>query len=116
MGDTSERLVDFAGFVVRLTRDDNGIYAKEYYSKQLIRSSGSAALNYVEAIAAGFAREKAHRLSIALRELREFSNNLRIQVRAGLSTSKQADELLDESIQLCKILNAVLKNHTARQT
>jgi len=84
-------------------------YASKYYAEQLIRSSGSAALNYGEFAGAFSIKDRANKLRIAFKEMKECHNNLRIQAKASLLKASQ-DHLIDESLQLCKILSTIIKN------
>ena len=55
-----------------------------------------------------------HKLKIALKELNETSVWLRMACRGELMKAERLNELLDENLQLCRILNASVK--TAKQT
>ena len=44
-----DRLIDFAVFIINLSGHINSNYSGNYYGNQLIKSSGSPALNYGEA-------------------------------------------------------------------
>ncbi|WP_194851224.1 four helix bundle protein [Nonlabens antarcticus] len=107
--DVEERLIEFAAQVTIEFNFPLKNYASKYYAEQLIRSSGSAALNYGEFAGASSAKDRANKLRIAFKEMKECHNNIRIQHRANLLKEKQAD-LIDESLQLCKILSTIIKN------
>ncbi|MFT6799012.1 MAG: four helix bundle protein [Nonlabens sp.] len=85
------------------------IYASKYYAEQLIRSFGSAALNYGEFAGAGTSKDKINKLRICLKELKECKNNLRIQLKANLLKNDETN-LVYESLQLSKIVATIIKN------
>jgi four helix bundle protein len=77
----------------------------------VIRSSGSVGANYIEANEALTKKEFRKAVKIALREARESRHWLRL-----LDTNDEEDleseraVLIDESVQLVKILGAILRN------
>jgi four helix bundle protein len=76
--------------------------------KQLIRSSGSVAANYMEANEAISRKDFVLRIKICRKEARESHMWLRL-IREGVDTTQHAplDFLIDESLQLVKIFNAI---------
>lgn len=107
--DVEERLIKFAADVVMNFNFPLKNYASKYYAEQLIRSSGSAALNYGEFSGASSIKDRTYKLRIAFKEMKECHNNLRIQLKAALLKRNQ-EQLIDEALQLCKILSAIIKN------
>ena len=107
--DVEDRLILFAADVVRNFDFPIKTYASKYYAEQLIRSSGSAALNYVEFAGAGTSKDRINKLRICLKELKECKNNLRIQLKADLLKPDQQN-LVDEALQLSKIVATIIKN------
>jgi four helix bundle protein len=71
---------------------------------QLIRSGTSAAPNYEEARAAESREDFIHKLSVALKELRESRLWLRLIIKANLLRAELVEPLLLESEELCKII------------
>jgi four helix bundle protein len=77
-------------------------YMSEHLSKQIIRSSTSAALNYGEAQAAESKNDFIHKISIVLKELRETQISLNLlsgsisegQEQAMESCQKECNELV----------------------
>ena len=77
-------------------------YMAEHLSKQIIRSSTSAALNYGEAQAAESRSDFIHKISIVLKELRETQISLNLlsgsvnsnQKEKMLACQKECDELI----------------------
>ena len=73
-----DRLVRFAGECIFFTRNLNKSYENEYYKNQLIRSSGSASLNYGEAQGTITDRDFIFKLTLVVKELKESRNSLKI--------------------------------------
>lgn len=108
--DLSDRLENFAANII-LNYDKKPLtYAGDYLAKQLIRSSCSSALNYGEALGASTNKDKANKLSICLKELRECLRNLNIQAKAGLSKAENLMFLKGENDQLIRIIVTRIKN------
>jgi len=82
--DLEERLIHFAVEIIKACNKLDGSYASQHLSKQLIRSSTSAALNYGEAQSAESAKDFLHKMKLSLKELRESLVNLKIQQGAEL--------------------------------
>ncbi len=80
--DLEDRLVEFAAkiilFIKALPKDTVG----QYYGGQLLRSSGSAALNFGEAQGTKTNKDYISKASIALKELKETRVNLKILTKA----------------------------------
>jgi len=84
--DLEDRLVKFAVDIVNITRKaDWNDYASRYYQQQIIRSSGSVALNFGEFLGASSQKDKLNKLNIAHKEIKECRNNLLIQIGAQLN-------------------------------
>lgn len=83
----------------------------ENLTKQIIRSSSSAALNYGEAQTAESRRDYAHKLSIVLKELKETKVNLKI-IRS-ISKNDQIPNI-DEIIDKCDHLIAIFYKTVAK--
>jgi methylmalonyl-CoA/ethylmalonyl-CoA epimerase len=71
---------------------------------QLVRSGTSAPPNYDESGAAESRADFVHKLSVALKELRETRGWLRFIVKADLLSGAEMTGLVDEAEQLCRIL------------
>jgi four helix bundle protein len=100
----SERILDFA---VRSARLANALPLNRlgrHVAGQLIRSGTSAAPNYEEARAAESREDFIHKLSVALKELRESRLWLRLIIKANLLRAELVEPLLLESEELCKII------------
>ena len=113
--DILERLLDFAarvGLVVDALPDRR---LGRHIAGQLVRSGTSPAPNYSEGQAAESREDFCHKLSIALKEMRESHVWLKLIVKARLLPDSRLGELLDECDQLMRILaNSILtakRNH-----
>ncbi len=100
--DLEDRLVKLAVDVVKMTEGMPVSPAGRYYGGQVLRSTGSAALNYGEAQGGETHRDFTHKLKIVRKEIRESYLCVRIIAGAGLypkaevrvSISKEVSELL----------------------
>lgn len=102
--DLEERLIQFAVGIIKACNKLDGSYASQHLSKQLIRSSTSAALNYGEAQSAESAKDFLHKMKLCLKELRESLVNLKIQKGAEIMIDIQNFEgLLQENNELISI-------------
>ncbi len=109
--DLEERVIDFAVLIVDIVEEIKNNYAGNYYGNQLIRSSGSPALNYGEARSAESHKDFVHKMGICLKELRESYNCLKIIFRANLYIGDKQNilKVLDENNQLISIFVASIK-------
>jgi four helix bundle protein len=109
--DLEERIIDFAVSIIKIVEDVNNNYSGNYYGNQLIRSSGSPALNYGEARSAESHKDFVHKMGICLKELRESYNCLKIINRANLYNGNQNSigKVIDENNQLISIFVASIK-------
>lgn len=106
--DLEDRLISFAAEVIVVFDKPAKTYASKYYAEQLIRSSGSVSLNFSEFAGAGTEKDKINKLRISLKEIKECNNNLKIQLKAGLSNKDQLTKLQDEAEQIIRILVAII--------
>jgi len=80
-----------------------------------VRCGTSAPPNYDESGAAESREDFVHKLSVALKELRESRGWLRFIVKAGLLPKVKMEALVDEAEQLCRIFGkSVLTAKTSR--
>ena len=108
--DLEDRLVEFAANIVFLCKDLPSDMTGNYYGNQLLRSAGSAALNFGEAQGTNTVKDNIHKLSISLKELKESRVNLRILDKVSYGESSKRTHLLDEVEQLIKIVATIIKN------
>lgn len=78
------RLIENATEIVSLCKNCNFDDFTIHLSKQIVRSSSSAALNYGEAQSAETKKDFVHKLGVVLKELRETGINLRIIEKSGI--------------------------------
>ena len=69
--DLEERLIDFSVLILEITNEMENNYAANHLSKQIIRSSASASLNYGEAQSGESRKDFVNKMKIVLKELRE---------------------------------------------
>ena len=109
--DLEDRIIQFAIDVIMVTRKaDWNDYSLKYYQQQLIRSSGSVALNFGEFLGAKSARDKLNKLTLSHKEIKECQNNLKIQLGADLNDKQELEKLAQESLELIKILRAIINS------
>ena len=106
-----ERVIDFAVFIIDIVKEVKNDFVGNYYGNQLIRSSGSPALNYGEARSAESHKDFVHKMGVCLKELRESHNCLRIINKAKLYNGNQdkIEKAIDENNQLIAIFVASIK-------
>ena len=79
------------------------------YGKQLIRSSGSQAANYIEANEALSKKDFGHRIRICRKETKESCLWLRLcDINDNQVLTKEKDELTKEATELRKIFTSIL--------
>ena len=108
--DLEERMVGLAANLALFYQDLPKDAIGSYYGDQLIRSGGSAALNFGEVQGANSDKDYINKASLCLKELKESRVNLKILRRLTYGNSTRRDELLDEIEQLIKITATLIKN------
>ena len=113
--DLDDRCVAFGAGVVKFTEHMPKTVAGTHLAKQLLRSGTSPALHYGEVQSAESYADFIHKMKVALKELRESRNNLRIQRQAGMATANGA--LLEVLLKECNSLIAIFSKSgkTAQQ-
>ncbi len=106
--DLEDRTFDFANNCKEfLKRVDKSIHNIEYY-KQLIRSSGSVAANFIEANESFSRNDFSHRIKIRRKEAKESRLWLGlIDINGQLEA--QRTSLIQEATELMKIFGAILE-------
>jgi four helix bundle protein len=102
--DLAERLLEFAARIGKVVDALPGTRLGRHIAGQLIRCGTAPAPNYEEGRAAESRADFIHKLSIALKELRESRYWLRLIVKSELLTERKMSGVLDEATQLCRIL------------
>jgi four helix bundle protein len=105
-----DRLVRFAGECIIFVRQLEKKFELEYYKNQLIRSSGSAALNYGEAQGTITDKDFIFKASLSVKELKESRNSLKIldYIQEGIEINRK--NLLDEVEELIAIASKMINN------
>jgi len=105
-----DRLVQFAGEIIlfcsKLPNNNPG----RYYSDQMIRSSGSSALNYGEAQGTVTDKDFINKMSIVLKELKETKVSLKILDYVKFGDESKRKSLLQESKELASISATMILN------
>ncbi len=112
--DLEDRTYEFArrcrDFVEKLPKT----IANIEYGKQLVRSSGSQAANYIEANESLSKKDFTHRIMICRKETKESFLWLRLCDCGGnQSIHQEQQELIQESVELRKIFNSILEKSQA---
>lgn len=109
--DIEERCVVFAAAVVKHTDNMPNTRAGNHLAGQLLRSGTAPALHYGEVQGAESPSDFIHKMSVALKELRESQSNLRVQVLAGMMDMNNTDHawLIKECGELVAIFTASVK-------
>jgi len=108
--DLEERTREFAKNIRIFIKQLPRITANFEDSKQLIRSSGSVAANYIEANEALSKKDFQHRIKISRKEAKEsilWLELMDVSRESDLLNKQQA--LIDEATQLMKIFSAIMR-------
>ena len=100
------RLVEFAVRIIKLSDSLPKTPAGRHVANQILRSGTSPASNYSEARAAESNADFLHKLGIVSKELNETSVWLKIINKSGLVSSALMAKIIDETIQLSKIVTS----------
>ena len=112
--DIEERLINFAARVVKLCTGMPKAQASRHIAAQLLRSGTAPAAHYAEARGAESKNDFIHKLKICLKELNETRVWLKIIVRSELIQETRLQNVIAESDELCRIINASIKTTRAR--
>lgn len=105
-----DRLVRFAGECIFFTRNLDKNYENEYYKNQLIRSSGSAALNFGEAQGTNTGKDFIFKVGLSVKELKESRNSLKILNYIQEGDKNVRNLLLNEVEELIAIASKMIIN------
>ena len=103
-GELTDRLLEFAARVGKVVDALPDTRLGRHVAGQLVRSGTSPAPNYDEGCAAESPADFAHKLNVALKEMRESRVWIRLIIKAKLLKETTLADLLDEANQLCNIL------------
>lgn len=102
--DLEERLLDYGASIITLTRDLPSGYAERHISNQFLRSGSAPLAHHGEAQGAESPADFVHKMSIALKELRESHRWLRLIDRSKIEVApEQLANLLNKTDQLIRI-------------
>ncbi len=108
--DLEERTYQFAKNVRLFIKNIPKTIANIEDGKQVIRSSGSVGANYIEANEALSKKDFAFRIKISRKEAKETIYWLRLIIETNeLSNNETGQQLHAESIELKKILSAIIE-------
>lgn len=103
--DLDERLLAYGAAVIKLVESLPPSIAGRRIGDQLLRSGTSVGANFEEAQGAESRSDFAHKLQIALKELRESCYWLRLLAKTEMLPQEMLADLIDESLQLRAILS-----------
>lgn len=108
--DLEERTYEFArrcrSFVKELPRT----LCNREDASQLVRASGSIGANYIEANEAISKKDFSHRIKISRKEAKESRYWLRlVDIKITPSLGKEREELIEEAVELMKILSSIMR-------
>ena len=110
----ANRLLKFATLVVRLCGQIPNTSAGNHVSEQLVGSGTSPGANYEEARGAQSLPDFIHKLSIALKELKESRYWLKVILEVPMLKSESVNPLLKECEELIAIIGKSVS--TARRS
>ena len=104
----SDRLWDFAARIGKVVDALPDTRLGRHVAGQLVRCGTSSAPNYEEACAGESRADFTHKISIALKELRETRGWLKFIIKTRMLPAKRIEALLDECEQLGRIIGQSL--------
>lgn len=108
--DLENRTYKFAKISQDFVRELPKTIANLEYGKQLIRSSGSQAANYIEANEALSRKDFAHRIKICLKEVKEARLWIKLcELKIDSPLKKKQKEMIQEATELIKIFSSILE-------
>ena len=108
--DLEGRLLDYGAAIIHLTRKLNGDYAERHVGNQLLRSGTAPLSHHGEAQGAESNADFIHKMSIALKELRESERWIKLIRKSNLLPAEaNLPQLLDETDQLIRIFVASVR-------
>ncbi len=112
--DLEDRLLDYGARIITLTKALPSDFAEHHIAQQLLRSGTAPLSHHGEAQAAESPADFIHKMSLALKELRESWRWLRLLDHAKLTPEgRSITPLIDETDQLIRIFVASIA--TARR-
>jgi four helix bundle protein len=111
-----DRTYKFALRVIKLVQVLPKDVAGQIMGRQVLRAATSVGANVEEAIGHTTRREFGHKMSIALREAREAHYWLRLICDAGLVSRNRITSLIQEALEIKKILSKTVATAKKRIT
>jgi len=111
--DLDERVIEFASLIIDVAEKLPKTIPGNHLAGQLVRSGTAPALQYGEAQSAESRQDFIHKMKVALKELRETFNCLRIIKKKQWYNSEKLEIMLIENNQLIAIF--VKSIETARK-
>jgi len=112
--DLDARLLQYGARIIRLVEVLPRTMTCRCIGDQLLRSGMAVSANYEEAQGAESRTDFAHKLQIALKELRESNCWLRLLAEAGKMPPDRLADIIDESKQLRAILSKAVVTTKAK--
>ena len=100
----ADRILNFSVRIVKLCKYLDEKPFSRPMTKQLVRSGTSVGANYEEARGAESDADFTHKLSIALKEMRDTIYWLKLIQESELVSKERINDLQDEAGQICAIL------------
>ncbi len=105
-----ERAFQFAKEVRLFVKSLDKTISNYEDAKQVVRSSGSVGANYIEANESISKKDFVFRVKVSRKEAKESAYWLRLILETNkLSNEKECADLLNEAIELKKILSAIIE-------
>jgi four helix bundle protein len=108
--DLEDRLVVYAGEVALFFEKLPKTFTCDYYGKQLVRSSGSTALNFGEFQGTISDKDYIHKITLSIKELKESRVSLRVLRYIKAYDLAVLDNILDETEQIIAIFSKIVIN------
>jgi len=113
--DLEGRLINFASSIIRLSEKLPQTFAGRHMAGQMIPSGTAPALHYGEAQGAESRKDFIHKMKVALKELRETLNGLRIVTSVKWLPLEVLDPIVDENTQLISIFVRSIETATTNE-
>lgn len=110
--DLEERTFKFAKSVIKLINKVPKTLANVEIARQLIKSSGSAGANYIEANEALSRKDYIYRIKVCRKEAKESTYWIRLLDYPD-DCNKEVEYLKQKSIELTKIFGAIYRKSSA---
>jgi four helix bundle protein len=110
-----ERLLKFSGAVIRFLKTVRKGPLFRPLADQLLRSCTAIGANYEEATGAESTADFIHKMQVSLKESRETCYWLKVFVEGELVEAKMVAALLDEAIQIRRMLIASVNKAKSRR-